>query len=759
MSTIITGIVINVVPKANVEHVTFNVKWIEKSINVSLTCMFYCPVRKNDSIYAECKNENPKVYTVIRPPMVLIDKSKENILLNFMIVYKIKYNEALNFYNIILNEAVEEEKIYDYITSLAEKWHLDHHQEVLNMYGNHNYNTQQLLEYWYNEFNLRELRLLGLTYTEIKEYGKPCQEIFNQCIENPYVIYSLSIEKCDDILARMDIKPNVEEREKGIIVRQLYQNTVKKQWFCSPTRNIGKQYPLIRKHLDSLKLNYQVVVDMQFVYIQKYYKMETTVTDFIVTMLNIDPINNENDPIDKLYIGKNGTEFIRYKALENEKLSKDQEIAVQAALDHKLLMILGGAGVGKTTVIGEIVKNLEFRKLNYLLTGFTGKSVSRLQEVTGKKAATMHKLIYDAIKFKKNEYYDYVIIDEISMVTTELFYQFITTFKNVNQYLLVGDHNQLQPIEAGLLLIELLKASVVPTYYLTKNHRVIEGDSKDGILLNANLIINHDISYPFEFVQTDNFQLIEGGMNDVFEIVKGCYDAGVSIDDVMIISPYKDYLKELNIGCKKIYNPNVNCLIKSVKDSLGTVWTVDDKVMLMKNIKQMLFNGQQGIVTEVNDSFITVDFDGGLHKFKLNAKYKHENDEKEVIHSDELTVLKVQHSYATTLHKSQGQESSIVIIFIPKVNNDYFLNRNLLYTAITRARELVYIITSNVEILNLAACRNPSFRYENLSERLKTKLPTIKPFKMSFVEKLTTIDLLKYNLDMEGYEEDEYDDE
>ncbi len=398
-----------------------------------------------------------------------------------------------------------------------------------------------------------------------------------------------------------------------------------------------------------------------------------------------------------------------------------------------------------TSVVGEIVKNLKFRNLKFILTGFTGKAVSRLQEVTKEKAYTMHKLIHDAKKVKP-EPCDYVIIDEISMVSTELLYDFIKCYPDVNQYLFVGDNKQLQPIDAGSFLDELLKASVVPTYYLTTNHRV-KNNPGDGILLNANLMINHDIQYPFEFVETENFQIINGGIENVFDIVQGCYDAGVDVEDIMIISPYKDYVKCLNAGCKKIYNKNT----LSANDKYGNIWTVGDKVVLLKNIGQILYNGQQGIVTDVHAGYITINFGDTVHQFKTNSKYN--NDE----HNSEMNVFKLQHSYANTLHKNQGQEASIVIIFIDERESN-FLNQPLLYTALTRGKDIVYIITPNIEMLNNAVCRKPYFRYDNLGSRLKSMLPNITPVKY-IKPKISTSDLFKDDPDLQGMEEEEYYDD
>jgi hypothetical protein len=774
METIISGIVLEVKKPDSalqeIQQVTFRVRWIEKEESVYLIYPAAIAIRKNDCIYAKChkcinKEGRLDCYTVSRPPMILINKDKETMINNISFFLKIKYPEASSFYNDIVVEAVEEDKVYEYITSCAENYHCYRNNDILDMFGHNDYDIKAFLESWYREYNLRELKLLGVTPENIENYNKSCKEIFEQCIKNPYVIYTLTIEQCDDIMERLNKVPK-DEREKGLIVRQLYNNAILKQWFCCPTNTLSKQFPLIKRHVESLKSDYNVVVDLQSVYLQKYHTIETKVAEFIIKYVSEDPVNNHLDPINVPYIGKNKKEFVRYIALENDTLSEDQRVAVQAALDHKLLMVLGRAGTGKSSTIGEIVKNIEVRGLTYLMTGFTGKSVSRIQEVTKKKAFTMHRLIYEALKHKKDEAFDYVIIDEISMVTTQLFYDFIKCYTKVNQFLFVGDNNQLQPIDAGSFLSELLKASVVPTYYLTKNHRVIDngcdGKKKDGILLNANMIIDHDSEYPFEFEETENFQIIHGEMNCVFDMVQLYYDAGVSIDDIMIISPYKDYVRELNLGVKNIYNKNS----PTVVDGRGTRWSVGDKVMLLKNVKQILYNGQQGTITKVDQIYVTIDFgEPGIHEFKLNSKYKKdnkhvkgENDQYDNMKNDEMNVYKLQHSYANTLHKSQGQEASIVIGYFPSsVKESNFLNKPLLYTLITRAREIANIVTPNTEILVNAVNKKPSFRYENLNQRLKV-LPPFKPFRMVFVKTptITVQDLLSTDPDLEGMEEEEY---
>ena len=131
---------------------------------------------------------------------------------------------------------------------------------------------------------------------------------------------------------------------------------------------------------------------------------------------------------------------------------------------------------------------------------------------------------------------------------------------------------------------------------------------------------------------------------------------------------------------------------------------------------------------------------------------------KGTVKDEDMLVTKLQHSYANTLHKNQGQEASIVIgYFPPNVKGSGFLNKSLLYTLITRARELVYLIVPNINILIEAVGRKPSFRYENLNQRLKV-LPQIQPFKLAKKAKITTKELISTDPDLEGMEEEYYDD-
>lgn len=418
-----------------------------------------------------------------------------------------------------------------------------------------------------------------------------------------------------------------------------------------------------------------------------------------------------------------------------------------------------------TTVLEQIIHNLELRKVNYAAIAFTGKAVSRIREVTKRRTpSTIHRLIANTKRIKEdkrsNQFekdiplceYEHVIIDEASMVTTELFHRFLEAYPNVDNITLVGDVNQLQPIGWGSLFKEIMQSETVPTYELTTNFRVLtkEGE-KDGIISNANAIINHDPEYPFEFFQTSNFSVIEGPEERVYDILKECKSKGVKVEQLVILSPFNKSLDTLNRTFQEIYNPDS----KSVRDSRGVKWTVGDRVMLTENDGDIgVFNGESGIVKEVEDEFITVEFPGsGCHDFPLEPCCDRTNFEfgtsaegiyrrkkvEQVLDGDEgedseRTVKKLSLAYAITVDKSQGSEWDFVIFYIPEFNCGSFLNKNRIYTGLTRAKKCVWAVVTDADAFNETAIKAPPYRCENLARRISAELPTLKPFKLDLKE-------------------------
>ncbi|HSW76365.1 MAG TPA: AAA family ATPase [Candidatus Saccharimonadales bacterium] len=692
-------------------HVEFTV--INNGELIDVKAHFFLPIRKNDLIKGIIDDANVLTHL----PRVFINKDKSNIISNIKLALFINHDKATAIYKRI---KLADKHVYDYIMLLSENYHKTHDCDIINTIDD--CDLAKLLKYWYKEFNLRQLYLLNITNHDIRHYHDNTIMMYQQCLKNVFAIYTIQMDKCYNIYKVFGADaPHNNDVECGKIIRFIYHFLIHKQWMCIPSSMVLKQFPMIKNHIDKLKNDYDVVFDLNCVYLKHIYDMEIHVATFIKTMIECDPIINMNDPLNQFYICKTGQEFIRYPVIKNDDMSKDQQVAIQAALDHKIVLITGMPGTGKTKTISEIVKNLDYRHLTYILTSFTGKSIDKLREVvlSSTNLATLHRLIYQAKKSITTTSYDVVIIDEVSMVTTELFYEFIKYY-TMKQLILVGDKEQLPPIRYGSFLNELIKSKLVPTYYLTQNHRVINV-SDDGILLNLYNMINADKAV-FNFIETDNFNIIEGNIGTVCDIIRTCHDNHIGSDQITIISPYKKYLKELNEAYQFIYNKNS----KSIVDKTGTIWKENDKVILCKNMtKKSIFNGQHGKLIKILSKSVIVDFGSisGCHEFTLESKYRYKSkcdDDDSEDDDNELTVSKLKHAYCLTTHKAQGSENDFIIVYI---DSDYesssFLNKNLLYTAISRAKMMVWIVTTSLKLIDDAVNTILPYRCENLALRLK----------------------------------------
>lgn len=377
-----------------------------------------------------------------------------------------------------------------------------------------------------------------------------------------------------------------------------------------------------------------------------------------------------------------------------------------------------------TTIIAEIVHNLELRNERFAIAAFTGKAVARIREVIKLRSpSTLHRMIARAATIPK---FAHLIIDEASMVTTELFYVFLKAFPGNYRITLVGDPNQLQPIGWGTLLEQLMKSGRVPIFRLSQNHRLekVNGDV-NGIMVNANGLIQikegvqDEDEPPFDFVTTDNFNMIDGNIEIVYDVLRALYNGGVSANDITIITPYNREIDLLNKTAQQIFNETS----KNVLDSRGKLWCVRDRVMLTENNYEInVMNAEEGIVTEVSPEEIAVQFkDGATHYFKLeptDTEKEGKKTDEDDPYSKELVVTMLEHSYVLSIHRSQGSEWPYVIVAIPQHSaNSSFLNRNLIYTSITRAKKACWIV-GDIEAFKAAAFRSPGFRCENLAERV-----------------------------------------
>lgn len=698
-----------------------------------VTCPFFCPIRENDAIYAVCQVGMNGNLVVARPPFVQIPVNRQSIVQFFIIALRgtgIGNIRSNRLYDAILEDAGTEEKVASHLTHLASQFLDMRNSSILQRYSNGDALSltpdqfKAVLVRWHKSRDMRRLYLFGLNNKEIKSSLLTTEELYKRCLSNPFAIPSISLEKAVDVLARQNKKPNNDDIECGLVLRRVWDSMHQRGWTAVPMRMLQREFPKMMGQIERLATEYDLVVDGDCMYYRRALAIEKETADYLAKMVLEDKVRDDM-PMDELVDLEDGTVVSRSSFIATRgDLSDDQIRAIQGALDHRISIITGGAGTGKTTVICEIVKNLNMRGISYVLCSFTGKAVARLREVTGLQTpATMHRLIASVGKGLEDTRFDHLIIDETGMVQLQLLHSFLTKFHDPDRPLsitFIGDVHQLPPIGWGSLFSEIVKSQRIPTYYLTKNFRVYE-DDEDGIVLNCQNIINHVPELgPFQWQETVNFQLIEGGVERVYDLINAFYAAGKPATSLTIISPYNMCMDEINKVYQQIYNEGS----RSVRDPRGKLWAVNDRVIMTVNSYDlMLFNGQQGLVKDVGETEILVDFGQyGLHTFPLTPEVKAKKledpeDDPEV--SDEsISVKYLDHAFCLTVHRMQGDEADFIVFYIPPgVKVTSFLNNNLIYTALSRARRACWIV-SDLGVITSAATQKMAYRCDNLSRRM-----------------------------------------
>lgn len=385
--------------------------------------------------------------------------------------------------------------------------------------------------------------------------------------------------------------------------------------------------------------------------------------------------------------------------------------AVKTAAGSKLMVLTGGPGTGKTTTTLAIIK--VFQKLNarVLLAAPTGRAAKRMAETTGLEAKTIHRLLeYKPPEgYKKNEESpldcDVLIIDETSMVDIMLFYNLLKAVSNETVLILVGDVDQLPSVGAGNVLKDIIESETVNVVRLTRIFRQAQGSA---IVTNAHRINRGETpnlkggkSSDFFFIEEDEPQKVVETMTELCSKRLPNYYKVDPVNDIQVLCPMQKGETgafNLNIILQEALNPAE----VSIKYG-GTVYRLNDKVMQIKNnYDKNVFNGDIGSITGIDteDRMLTICFDG------VNVEY----DATEL---DEVVL-----AYATTVHKSQGSEYKIVVA--PVTMQHYMmLQRNLLYTCVTRAKKILVLVGSKKAIGIAVSNNRMQKRNTMLAERLK----------------------------------------
>jgi len=397
-------------------------------------------------------------------------------------------------------------------------------------------------------------------------------------------------------------------------------------------------------------------------------------------------------------------------------LSEKQVDAVRSSVHAKAMVITGGPGTGKTTIINAIIRIYTKMGQKVLLAAPTGRAAKRMTEATGHEAKTIHRLLEyspGGSSFKKNETNpleaDLVIIDEVSMVDTVLMYHLLKAISMKATIILVGDVDQLPSVGPGNILRDIIDSGYLPTVRLKEIFR----QSKESmIIVNAHRINSghmpttfHDGKHKKDFY----FFSIEDPEKVLEEIVTLCkqriysHFGYESINDIQVLTPMHKGavgVTNLNIVLQSALNPEGHELIRA-----GRIFRVGDKVIQMKNnYDKDVFNGDIGRIIAIDKEIqeVAINFDGRQVSYEFQEL-------------DEINL-----AYAISVHKSQGSEYPVVIMPI-LTQHFMLLQRNLLYTGITRGKKLVILIGTWKALAIAIKNNTPQKRYTMLRERLKNQ--------------------------------------
>ena len=411
--------------------------------------------------------------------------------------------------------------------------------------------------------------------------------------------------------------------------------------------------------------------------------------------------------------------------------SREQEAAIRAAATTGVLLVTGGPGTGKTTILNGILELLGQMQLRCLLAAPTGRAAKRLTEVTGEEASTIHRLLEAGIDpatglmfFAKDEdnplKADAIIIDEMSMVDIQLLYSLLQAIPRGKRLILVGDPDQLPPVGPGFPFNDMLRSGVLPTVRLTEIFRQAQ---ESLIVMNAHRV-NHGEMPDLKNVKSDFFFMRRQSEDALASLIRDLcatrlpQNMGIPADQIQVLSPTRKGgvgTASLNKILQEALNPAAPN--KKEKQFGDVIFREGDRVMQIRNnydiiwkkcdgsqVGTGIFNGDVGTILEIDPAAetMTIRFDD------READY------------DFTQLIELEPAYAMTVHKSQGSEYRAVILTAWN-GSPFLLSRSILYTAITRARELLIIVGREETVAAMTQNAKKNRRYTGLKLRLQGK--------------------------------------
>lgn len=546
--------------------------------------------------------------------------------------------------------------------------------------------ADRLLDQWDQQFDRRQLRLLGVSDEDMKKADEgplpKCKRtIIRLLCTEPFTCHHVPLAICVDIASRLGYQATDELIRESNCYRwqidMLKRGYVNIPLSLSPTKINSSMYA------KSYPIKIVKIEDENRLYITRVYKMEKSIAEWLHQSSN--------------------SISLQLTTQDSPDLSDIQNFIIEVLFKHHLSYICGEAGTGKTTLVPHIVRNLLGNSIErILILAPTGAAVNRLKSVILMSGICTVELL-DTCIMTIDMYCttlpfqpQFLIVDETSMMSYSLAYKLFSIIPSTIPTCFIGDDHQLSPVSFGNFYSALIKSQLARRIHLTTNYRVKNGDA---ILINAQKIAQ----YNPDITPAQNVRIIQNKMECIEQLLQLFKKEGTPASAITIITPFKKYgdLDKLNKIFWSVY---------SGTSSSASVFEVGQRVMMTKNKygdDTNVMNGEEGIIESIQQHQLTVVFGNGESTKKL--VYYEQPPNRSGLRISDLRV-----SFCRTIHTAQGSEYDICIIWMDRAG---FMCSNLLYTAVTRAKKELWMI-GNVEVMKQVIMTRPNETNESLNHYL-----------------------------------------
>ena len=679
---------------------------------MTLTGNFPIPNENNEYIYRGEYTNHPRFgqQFVVQNYEELLPNGKDAIIryLSSSLFPKIGVKTANKIYDLLGDETIEKIKsdssCLDNIVSVEQK------ETIVNGLGSNTYFDEAVKLFVTQGLSIKMLLKIQSVYKE---------KMIDVLRENPYKLVEdidgIGFKTADDLALKLGYDLHDEKRIKAGLLYSANTACFNDSDTYTSREKIIKEFNKIIYDVDEISKNYFIDMlisegklyqedDKIFTFDQYHAEIENAriLSKFIKKIVNTFDENQINEVIEKI----------------EEKFGiiydDDQKSAIVNCLNSGISIITGGPGTGKTTIVNAIIqvyKELIFNSEIHICAP-TGRASKRLTEITGVKATTIHSLLkwdLHSNVFSINENNplsgQLLIVDEFSMVDNYLLHQLLRASQKIGQIIFIGDDDQLPSVGPGNVLKDLIDSGLINTIRLNKIYRQSEMSNIVNLAhhIKNNENISNDLNNDVTFYSTNDYKI----KDVVLEYVKIAQNNGYNNDDIQVLAPMYQGINgidNLNILLQNYFNPSEENL-KEMRVG-KTIYRENDKILQLKNQNDdNVFNGDIGTLVEI-------DKEASLVNSKMYVGY-----DDNVVEYTQKDFVNITLAYCISIHKSQGSEYPLIILPISYAYSR-MLAKNLIYTAITRAKQKLVIIGDYNAFLYGINNTNYKIRKTTLKEKL-----------------------------------------